>query len=72
MVDCVKLSQLGEKATIGNILPDTAPELDPLAPVVAPVIETARLEAVRPGQITDDKMTSRPTFKKGLVHLLYI
>lgn len=54
MVDCVKLSQLGEKATIGNILPDTAPELDPLAPVVAPVVQAARLEAVRPDQNADD------------------
>ena len=66
MVDCVKLSQLGEKATIGNILPDTAPELDPLAPVVAPVIEAARLKAVRPGQIAGNTMTSRPIFKNGL------
>ena len=53
MVDCVKLSQLGEKATIGNILPDTAPELDPLAPVVAPVVQAARLEAVCPEQNAD-------------------
>ena len=46
----MKLSQLSEKATIGNILPDTAPELDPLAPVVAPVVQAARLEAVCPDQ----------------------
>ena len=51
MIDSVKLSQLCEKATVGNILSDAAPELDPLAPVVAPVIETARLEAVRPGHV---------------------
>ena len=50
MVDCVKLSQLSEKATVGNVLPDTAPELDSLAPVVAPVIEAARLEAICPDQ----------------------
>ena len=65
MIDSVKLSQLCEKATVGNILSDAAPELDPLAPVVAPVIEAARLKAVRPGQIADDKMTSRPIFKNG-------
>ena len=64
MIDSVKLSQLCEKATVGNILSDAAPELDPLAPVVAPVIEAARLKAVRPGQIAD-KMTSRPIFKNG-------
>ena len=56
MVDCVKLSQLGEKTTIGNILSDTAPELDSLAPVVAPVVQAARLKAVRPDQNDDDDL----------------
>lgn len=51
VIDSVKLSQLCEKATVGNILSDAAPELDPLAPVVAPVIEAARLKAVRPDVI---------------------
>ena len=66
MIDSVKLSQLCEKTTVGNILSDAAPELDPLAPVVAPVIETARLKAVRPGQIAGSTMTSKPIFKNGL------
>ena len=66
MIDSVKLSQLCEKATVGNILSDAAPELDPLAPVVAPVIEAARLKAVRPGQIAGSTMTSKPIFKNGL------
>ena len=48
MVDCVKLPQLSEKATVGNVLPHTAPELNPLAPVVAPVVQAPRLKAVRP------------------------
>ena len=62
----MKLSQLCEKTTVGNILSDAAPELDPLAPVVAPVIEAARLKAVRPGQIAGSTMTSKPIFKNGL------
>ena len=66
MIDSVKLSQLCEKTTVGNILSDAAPELDPLAPVVAPVIEAARLKAVRPGQIAGSTMTSKPIFKNGL------
>jgi len=51
VVDCVKLSELGEKTTVGNILSDAAPELDSLAPVVAPVVQAARLKAVRPDVI---------------------
>ena len=50
MVDCVKLTQLCEKATVGNILSNATPELDSLAPVVAPVVQAARLEAVCPDQ----------------------
>ena len=56
MVDCVKLSQLGEKTTVGNILSDTASELDSLAPVVAPVVQAAGLKAVRPDQNDDDDL----------------
>ena len=46
VVDGVQLPQLGEQAGVGDVGPHVGPELDPLGPVVAPVIHGARLQGI--------------------------
>ena len=50
MVDGVQLAELGEEAAVRHVGPHAAPQLDPAAPVVRPVVQAPRLQVVRPRQ----------------------
>lgn len=51
VVDGVQLAELGEEAAVRHVGPHGAPQLDPPAPVVGPVVQGTRLQVVCPDVI---------------------